>query len=124
MTKIMMFVQSVLMAGVGLGVVVSEVSCEQVFSGNGTVRLIDVRTPEEFKGELGHVDGAELVTLGPVLTALLQKGNPKDRIVFVCRSGARSAKATEESRRLGYENTASMTGGMIRWNELGYPVVR
>lgn len=124
MKKLIVLLKMLCLTGTVLALSASEVSCEQVLAQNGKVRLIDVRSAEEYHGELGHIDGAELVTLGPELTAALEKGNPKEKIVFVCRSGSRSAKATEESRRLGYENTASMAGGMNRWNQLGYPVVR
>lgn len=124
MKKMILFFQALCLTGTLLALSVSEVSCEQVLAESGKVRLIDVRSSEEYHGELGHIEGAELVTLGPELTAALEKGNSKEGIVFICRSGSRSAKATEESRRLGYVNTASMVGGMVRWNQLGYPTVR
>lgn len=91
---------------------------------NKKIKLIDVRRPDEFNNELGHIDGAELITLGPDLTAFLEKGDRADEIVFVCRSGGRSGTATTESIKLGYKFTINMAGGMIRWNEKKQPVVR
>jgi rhodanese-related sulfurtransferase len=88
------------------------------------VKLIDVRRPEEFNNELGHIEGAKLVTLGPELTNFLQQGDRSQEIVFVCRSGGRSGHATVESQALGYKWTSNMVGGMIRWNEAGFPVSR
>lgn len=88
------------------------------------VRLIDVRSKEEFNGELGHIKGSELITLGPDLTAFLQNGDKSEEIVFICRSGARSGTATEESIKLGYKFSANMIGGMILWNENHFPVER
>lgn len=90
----------------------------------GKIRLIDVRRPEEFNGEYGHIAGAELITLGPDLTAFLETGDRSEEIVFVCRSGGRSGQATAESQRLGYRFTVNMTGGMIRWNEKMFSVER
>nr|BFD59027.1 hypothetical protein CKG001_11340 [Bdellovibrio sp. CKG001]BFD62406.1 hypothetical protein BdHM001_10870 [Bdellovibrio sp. HM001] len=90
----------------------------------GNVRLIDVRRPDEFNGEYGHIAGAELVTLGPELTAFLEKGDRSEEIVFICRSGGRSGQATAESQKLGYRFTVNMTGGMIRWNEKKFLVER
>ena len=101
-----------------------EVTCEEVFNQLGKVRLIDVRRPDEFNNELGHIKGAELVTLGPDLTNLLEKGDRNQEIVFVCRSGGRSGTATAESIKLGYKATINMVGGMIRWNELNQPTER
>jgi rhodanese-related sulfurtransferase len=89
-----------------------------------SVRIIDVRRPEEFIGELGHIEGAELVTLGPALIQYLEKSSRDEEIVFVCRSGGRSGQATQISKDLGYSNTANMVGGMLRWNELKYSTVR
>ena len=86
------------------------------------VLLIDVRTPEEFSGELGHIKGSTLVTLGPDLAAYLEKLDRSEEIIFICRSGARSGQATQISMNMGYKFTANMTGGMLRWNELSFSV--
>lgn len=103
---------------------IPEVTIEDVRRHLGVPRLIDVRRPEEFNNELGHISGAELVTLGPELTTFLEKGNRDQEIVFVCRSGGRSGQATAESLKLGYRFTANMVGGMLRWNEAKFPVER
>jgi rhodanese-related sulfurtransferase len=103
---------------------VPEISVSQLHQNVGKVRIVDVRTPEEFNNELGHIKGAELVTLGPELTRFLENGDRSQEIAFVCRSGGRSGHATVESRRLGYNLTANMIGGMIAWNEARLPVER
>jgi rhodanese-related sulfurtransferase len=108
---------------------VPEVSCDEVFAHlalvkTGQIRLIDVRRPEEFNNELGHVDGAELITLGPELSEFLEKQSRDQKIVFVCRSGVRSAGATTESQRMGYQFTFNMSGGMLEWNNRHLPVRR
>lgn len=90
-------------------------------NGKGHLKLIDVRRPDEFVGELGHIEGAQLITLGEELTKFLEAGNRDDEIVFICRSGARSGNATGESIKLGYKKTVNMLGGMLQWNELKYP---
>ena len=45
------------------------------------------------------------------------------RIVCVCRSGARSARATDSLREWGFD-AANMVGGMQAWAASGFPVVR
>lgn len=86
------------------------------------VLIVDVRRPDEFNGELGHIPHAKLAPLGRDLTSFLAK-IPRDRkIVFVCRSGARSATATEEAMRLGFTQTANMVGGMLLWNAEKLPL--
>ena len=84
--------------------------------------VVDVRRPEEFIGELGHIEGAKLITLGNDLVQFLQNGDREKEIIFVCKSGGRSGQATAFSQELGYKNTANMIGGMILWNELKYPI--
>jgi sulfur dioxygenase len=83
--------------------------------------LIDVRSAEEFVGELGHIKNAKLITLGPELETFLEKGNRQEPALFICRSGARSGRATELALTLGYQQVFNMEGGMLRWNELGLP---
>lgn len=108
---------------------VPEITVEDLFNHvadvkNKKIRLIDVRRPDEYNNELGHVEGAELITLGPELTSFLEKGDRAEEIVFLCRSGGRSGTATSESIKLGYKFTINMAGGMLRWNEKKLPVVR
>lgn len=105
---------------------IPEISVEQLHekldSAKNKMLLIDVRTPEEFTGELGHIKGTLLKTLGIDLSTYLQKLDRTEEIIFICRSGARSGQATQESLDMGFRFTANMTGGMIRWNELNYPI--
>ncbi|MBL7666268.1 MAG: rhodanese-like domain-containing protein [Bacteriovoracaceae bacterium] len=84
-------------------------------------RLIDVRRPDEFTGELGHIPGAELVTLGPNLVQFLEEQDKDEKILFICRSGQRSANATLMALDMDYNDVANLEGGMILWNQLGLP---
>jgi hydroxyacylglutathione hydrolase len=88
------------------------------------VRFIDVRRPEEYHGgELGYIQGAKLVTLETELNSWMN--TEKDRqmpTVFICRSGARSGRATVVAKGMGFENVYNMQGGMLRWNQQKLPV--
>lgn len=85
-----------------------------------SVKLIDVRQPEEYVGELGHVADTELVVLD-TLPEKLSNYSPDQTLVFICRSGGRSARAAAFAQDNGYPNVYNMAGGMLLWNELGYP---
>lgn len=87
-------------------------------------QLVDVRLPEEYVGELGHVATSILKTLGPELEEFLRTGQTEDTVVFICRSGARSALATNMAIAQGFKNCFNMEGGMLEWNRLAMPVVR
>jgi sulfur dioxygenase len=83
-----------------------------------SVRVVDVREPEEFSGPLGHIRGATLVPLGEL--AVKAKELPKDKpIVAVCRAGSRSAHATAILQKAGFADVANLPGGMLRWRGEG-----
>lgn len=104
---------------------IPEVDVEDVHEALGQVKLIDVRKDDEFNNELGHILGAELVTLGAELTKYLNDHKNKEQeIIFICRSGKRSESATMEALQLGFSKVANMAGGMILWNEKKLPVVK
>jgi rhodanese-related sulfurtransferase len=85
-----------------------------------SMRVVDVREPVEFTGELGHIAEAELVPLGTVMDAAM-KWDKSAPIILVCRSGARSGRAGEALVAMGFEHVTNMVGGMIAWNQEGLP---
>lgn len=87
------------------------------------VHLLDVRTSEEYGGELGHIPGARLIPLDDLRERLDEV--PKDEpVIPVCRSGRRSAMATQILTKAGWPRVANLTGGMLRWRDLGLPTER
>jgi glyoxylase-like metal-dependent hydrolase (beta-lactamase superfamily II)/rhodanese-related sulfurtransferase len=83
--------------------------------------VLDVRSPGEFEGELGHIESAHLVPLDELRDRLDEI--PDDRpVVVVCQSGKRSAMAAEIIRKTGQEQVANVSGGMIQWSRLGLPL--
>lgn len=103
---------------------VREISVQETHELGNNVRLIDVRMPDEFVGDLGHIAGAELIVLGPDLLKFLENGNRDENIIFVCKSGGRSGQATFASQNMGYKNTANMIGGMMAWNQFKLPITK
>ncbi|MFM8269686.1 MAG: rhodanese-like domain-containing protein [Pseudomonadota bacterium] len=100
---------------------VAEITADQLFPVINKVKLVDVRRPDEFKGELGHIPGARLVTLGPELVRFLEEQDRSEEIVFICRSGVRSREACLFSQQLGFKSPINLQGGMISWNDYGFP---
>jgi glyoxylase-like metal-dependent hydrolase (beta-lactamase superfamily II)/rhodanese-related sulfurtransferase len=85
--------------------------------------LLDVREPEEFTGELGHIRGALLVPLDALERRLPKLAGYVDRdVVVVCRAGARSASAGAILRRAGFQRVINLEGGMLAWVAAGLPV--
>jgi glyoxylase-like metal-dependent hydrolase (beta-lactamase superfamily II)/rhodanese-related sulfurtransferase len=87
----------------------------------GEVQVVDVREPDEFNGALGHVAGAKLMPLG-FLSKHLDSLRKEKPIVVVCRSGARSAQATQVLAKAGFDKVANLSGGMLRWRAQRFPV--
>lgn len=81
--------------------------------------LLDVREPDEWQA--GHAPGALHVPLG-LLDLRRDAVAPGARVVAVCRSGGRSAKATELLRAWGFD-AVNLAGGMQAWAAAGLPVV-
>lgn len=100
------------------------VTAEELSLRLGHIKVIDVRGADEFNNELGHIPNASLATLGPDLEEVLKDHDRQQEIVFVCRSGKRSAEATRLALSKGHEKVYNLQGGMLRWNELRYPFVR
>ncbi|MCB0008182.1 MAG: rhodanese-like domain-containing protein, partial [Anaerolineales bacterium] len=83
-------------------------------------RIIDVREPEEYRQ--GHIPRVDLQTLPDLLDHLDDVPFEGD-IVFVCRSGRRSAAAVHQLIELGHQNVLSLQGGMLSWQADGLPAV-
>lgn len=98
---------------------VIDVSADEVNTLKGQLRLIDVRRPDEWVGELGHIAEAELITLD-TLPMRLSEISQDEHVVFVCRSGARSAQAAAFALENGYRTVYNMRGGMIDWNNKNF----
>jgi len=85
------------------------------------VQIVDVREPKEFNDELGHIAGAQLIPLGELKQRLAEIDKTRP-IVAVCRSGARSARATQMLQQSGFPKVANLAGGMLRWRHQNLPV--
>jgi len=98
------------------------VTCEDLLKNLDAVSLVDVRREEEFHGELGHIQGAVLSTLETKFSEDVKRLDSTKPIVFICRSGVRSLKASAIAKEAGLSDVYNLEGGMLRWNELGYKV--
>ncbi len=97
---------------------IPEIEPNELKAALGKVAVIDVRTDEEFDGELGHVQGATLFPFDTFPEALGEL-SAEDPIVFVCRSGNQSGHVTQYAVQKGFKQVYNMKGGMLLWNELG-----
>lgn len=102
---------------------VVDVSPQEVLFNKDQLKLIDVREVAEYNGELGHIEGSELIPLG-TLPQQLKKFSADKTIVFICRSGGRSTQACLYAIEHGVKNVYNMQGGMLMWNQMMLPINR
>ncbi len=99
---------------------ITEVNVLDASAASDNIVLLDVREVDEF--EAGHIPHSVWIPLGDLEQARMRL--PINRtIVCVCRSGGRSARATETLQTWGF-NASNMVGGMQAWAAAGLPVVR
>jgi len=88
----------------------------------GDVVLVDTREPHEYAE--AHLENGKLVPPGLLGDEIGEAAPDRSaRTILYCRTGNRSFKAAEQMQELGYENVASMAGGILAWQEQGLPVV-
>jgi len=90
---------------------------------SGKAVMVDVRNPDEYVEF--HAAGVRLI---PVNTVLGEVGQIRDfaggkEVLFICRSGQRSALAAEYATAGGLEDLElfNVEGGTLAWVEAGYP---
>jgi len=81
--------------------------------------VIDVREMNEIHaGTIPDAVAMPLATV-PLRLSELDKNTP---LVFVCRSGARSAQACAFLQQQGFDNVHNLRGGMFAWASAGQPI--
>jgi sulfur dioxygenase len=87
--------------------------------------VLDVREPEEYTGELGHISGSLLIPLKDLTARAKELERYKDsHIIVVCRAGVRSTTAAAILTGLGFEQVFNLKGGMLDWQKNNLAVER
>lgn len=86
------------------------------------VYLLDVRPQEDY--DKAHIAGAHhLDVTDPDFAKKAESSLPKDeKIAVYCNTGKRSAIATAELEKLGF-NVLNLDHGITEWIAAGYPTV-
>jgi molybdopterin/thiamine biosynthesis adenylyltransferase/rhodanese-related sulfurtransferase len=93
----------------------------EIASGDPPVQLIDVREPSEFAA--GHLPGAINLPLSRIESDGLTLSDPR-AVVFICRSGARSARAAALATRSGFHGARTLAGGLLAFRDQIEPTLR
>jgi uncharacterized membrane protein YdjX (TVP38/TMEM64 family)/rhodanese-related sulfurtransferase len=85
--------------------------------------VLDVRTAEEFDGELGHIPGALNIPLDQLKPRLSELSAYQERsVAIVCRTDVRSAKAARLLAGQGFADLHVVRQGMTAWHTAGLEV--
>ena len=85
------------------------------------VYVLDVR--EQIEYDEKHIPGVTLLPMSEIQSRLDEV--PKDKeVIITCRTGNRSGQVTQFLAQNGYDNVHNMQGGIVAWEEAGFPVER
>ncbi|OXM16081.1 rhodanese-like domain-containing protein [Paenibacillus herberti] len=76
------------------------------------INLVDVREDEEW--EEGHIPEARHVALSRLQESMDELQADSGTIWLICRSGARSGRASDYLNAMGYD-AVNVEGGMLAW---------
>jgi len=102
-------------AGLGLGKASTQ--------SDRTISILDVRTPEEYAS--GHLDGAANADFRSAGFREAVSGLNREKAYLVyCRTGIRAGQAAVVMAGLGFLQIYNLSGGISRWRQEGFEVVR
>ncbi len=81
--------------------------------------LVDVRSPAEMAQ--GMLPGAEAVPMH-LVPLRLDEWRDSKKVVFYCRTGARSAQVCAFVQQQGIDKAINLRGGIVDWHRRGLPV--
>ncbi len=90
---------------------ISAKEVQQALANGQMLKIIDVREVDEV--QVGHIPGMMNMPLG-LLEFRMHELNKNESYIIVCRSGARSGRATQFLESQGFDVT-NMVGGMLAW---------
>jgi rhodanese-related sulfurtransferase len=86
-------------------------------AGGAPPLIVDVRGPDEFNGQLSHIEQAVNIPLPDLVkrqTEIIEADRP---VVFVCLTDKRSSAAAAQLTAAGAVEVAVLRGGMKAWRE-------
>ena len=90
--------------------------------GDERILIVDVRNPDEFVGENGHIPGARKVPFADMPLALERIVDAIDRTIAAnCGFAGRSESAAQLMSEAGFRHISVIRGGLVAWREAGFP---
>jgi len=84
--------------------------------------ILDVRSPEEYLS--GYIEGSQNTPHEEVF-GIAEDLKAYDTIYVHCKMGGRAKMASEALIKMGLDNVVCVgKGGMERWSQMGWPVIK
>lgn len=107
-----------------IGTMLSVGQLKKRLDDGGALLLLDVRTPADYTGEQGHIEGSSNIPLEELGGRLHELNDWRERpVAIVCRTDHRSAKAAAMLAGKGFTDVHVVRQGMTAWNEAGSHVI-
>jgi rhodanese-related sulfurtransferase len=103
------------------GILISPIELAEWRSRDHSVRLVDVRSREEF--EAVHIQGSLLLSQ-PVMREIMSEGTNTRPLVIVDHQGAKSLDAAAYFLGHGLQNVRCLRGGIDAWSQEVDPTLR
>jgi adenylyltransferase/sulfurtransferase len=91
---------------------ITAVDLKQRLDRGDKLTIVDVREPNEY--QINRIAGSTLIPLGDIPKRYSEL-NPADEIIMQCKSGARSARAADFLRSVGFTRVLNLKGGILDW---------
>ena len=102
---------------------ISPTELKQRLDNREDIMVLDVRTPEEFSGELGHIHGALNIGVEELQKHMGELEAYRNRpIACVCHTDKRSARVANILKDAGFGTVTVVRGGMVQWKRHNLPV--
>ena len=94
------------------GTEITAVELKQRLDRGDRLTIVDVREPNEY--QINRIEGSILIPLGEIPRRYAEL-NKDDELIMQCKSGARSGRAAEFLRSVGFKHVRNLKGGILDW---------
>jgi uncharacterized membrane protein YdjX (TVP38/TMEM64 family)/rhodanese-related sulfurtransferase/sulfur relay (sulfurtransferase) complex TusBCD TusD component (DsrE family) len=97
---------------------VSSADLKQRLDHHDDIVVLDVRSPADYAGPLGHIPGSLNIPLEELPNRLSELESRRDRpLAVICRTNRMSGKAVELLRDAGFKQALLVDDGMVGWQK-------
>ena len=105
------------------GSMMSITELKQKLDTDEDVLLLDVRTPDDYNGEQGHIAGSMLIPLEELEQRIDELSDYLEKpVITICRTDRKSEKAAQLLAQKGFADVHVARMGMTDWIKNNYPV--